>query len=185
MSIVDFMRPLIQDIDSKLQQHEKEETFARFCSVYGRKYSSRENLLSLLELCVQENKISPWNTLPLEDGLSVTAEKKDEIAEIIKKFKDVNKSAIAEWEGRQGNEFIGRDLGQFGNILERNDCMILWGKSFIIYCILLKMCILPLHWNVHMYLMQSTALDLQFLYMDNIAEIFYDEPTEALNFTNG
>ena len=127
MSAVDLMYPLIDRLDSSLQPHEKEKAFSRLCSVYGENYGTQENLRELLELCVRENKINPSKTIPLEEGLTLEAEKKNEIAEIIKSFKDENKTAILEWKHNQPNEFLGRELERFVEMLERTDCVHLWG----------------------------------------------------------
>ena len=124
----DMMRPVIKDIDSRLTEPERKEAFSRFCAVYGNGYSSQKNLLSLLYQCVKENKISPVNMLPLQEGITSDPEKKTEIFGIVEQFKREKASAIEEWLKRQPSEFVGRDLGWFGNIIESHDCVILWGK---------------------------------------------------------
>ena len=126
----DILRPVIQDINSTLTEPERKEAFRRFCAVYGNKYSNQKNLLSLLYQCVKENKISPVNTLPLREGLTSDPERKRVICGIVEHFKRGKTPAIEEWLKHQPREFVGRDLEWFGNIVESQDCVILWGMFF-------------------------------------------------------
>ena len=122
------LRPLIQDINSRLTEEERLDALDRFCSVYGEKYYSYSDLASLLYQCVKENKINPVNTVPLLEGLTSTPEKRNVIRCIVEQFKDEQSSAIKEWEKHQPSEFVGRDIGWLGSILESNHCVVLWGK---------------------------------------------------------
>ena len=128
-----LMMPLIRRIDSALKDSDKTDAFDRLCSVYGATYSNQKDLLSLLNLCVQDNKINPGNTVPLKECLASTKEKQNEIGAIVQGFEVENASAIKEWKRSQPSEFIGRDIGQLGSILERFDGVILWGKFVFWY----------------------------------------------------
>ena len=130
---ITLMAPLILEVDSILQESDKKDAFDRLCSVYGPTYSKQKDLLSLLNLCVQDNKINPGNTVPLKECLASTEEKQNEIGAIVQRFEVENASAIKEWEGSQPSEFIGRDIGRLGSILERFDGVILWGKFVFWY----------------------------------------------------
>ena len=130
---INLMAPLLTEVDSRLVGREKEEALARFHSVYGSSYSSKKNLLSVLTRCVQDNKINPSNTLLLEVGLSSDPEKRKEIRSAVERFKETNSSAIAEWKREQPSEFVGRDIGWLGNILESHGCVILWGESLHLF----------------------------------------------------
>ena len=130
---LDLMSPLLHEIDSRLKESDKTDALNRLCSVYGQNYYDQKNLVSLLRLCVQENKINPRNTVPLKECLASTKEKQTEIGAIVQGFEVENASAIEEWERSQPSEFIGRDIRQLGSILERFDGVILWGKFVFWY----------------------------------------------------
>ena len=123
-----LLASVILDINSRLTELQRKEAQERFCSVYGEKYSRHKDLVSLLNQCVKENKISPINTVPLLEGLTSVPEKRNEILGIIEQFKHEQSSAIQEWEKHQPSEFVGREIEWLGNILELNDCVVLWGK---------------------------------------------------------
>ena len=125
---VTLLRWLIEEIDSILQESEKKDAFDLLCSVYGPTYSDQKDLLSLLNLCVQDNKINPGNTVPLKECLSSSDEKRIEIGAKVQHYEDENAPAINDWKLAQPSEFIGRDIGRLGNILERSGGIILWGK---------------------------------------------------------
>ena len=131
------MSPVLVDIHSRLTESERKEAKDRFCSVYGEKYSSHEDLLSLLYQCEKENKISPTNTVPLLEGLTSVPEKRNEIRSILEKFSYEKASAIKEWEKQQPREFVGRDIRWLGSILESHDGVILWGNCLLVVDILM------------------------------------------------
>ena len=124
----EIMAPLFLDINSRLTEPQRKEAQGRFCSVYGEKYTSHKDLVSLLNQCAKENKISPINTVPLLEGLTSSPEKRDEIGRVVERFKREQASSIKEWERHQPSEFVGRDIGWLGSILESHDCVVLWGK---------------------------------------------------------
>lgn len=127
MAALDILRPLIIEIDSSLPNEDKKLAFNQFCSVYGNNYAARENLLSLLEQCIVENKINPMNVAPLEKGLLDRPSTKDQVRRIVETFKQQKKQEIEAWSKKQPDEFVGRDIGWLGSILDRNQGVILWG----------------------------------------------------------
>ena len=123
-----LMAPVFLDINSRLTESQRKEAQDRFCSVYGEKYTSHKDLVSLLNQCAKENKISPINTVPLLEGLTSSPEKRNEIRRVVEQFKREQSSSIKEWEKHQPSEFVGRDVGWLGKVLESHDCVVLWGK---------------------------------------------------------
>ena len=130
----EIMESVFLDINSRLTESERKEARDRFCLVYGEKYKIHEDLVSLLDQCAKENKISPTNTVPLLEGLTSAAEKRIEIRGIVEQFKHEQSSVIKEWEKHQPSEFVGRDIGWLGSILESHDGVVLWGK-FVNNCL--------------------------------------------------
>ena len=128
MAAVELMRPLLHEIDSRLPPEEKELAINRFTSVYGSNYANQKDLVSLLELCVQDNKINPSNITLLKEGLVERSSSKADIGRLIDDFNKQNSLEIREWRKKQPSEFVGRDVGWLGSILEKSNCVLLWGK---------------------------------------------------------
>ncbi|XP_065063384.1 uncharacterized protein LOC135689943 isoform X2 [Rhopilema esculentum] len=129
MAAVELMLPLLHQISGVLQDRGREEAYQRMVSVYGERYSSRGNLLLLLERLVQEHKITPRNTFTLEQCLSESLTSKEKFKSILEDFHSKHGQEIKEWDQKQPAEFIKRESGWLEAALEKKRGVIIWGVS--------------------------------------------------------
>ena len=128
MAAVELMRPLLHQINGVLQDRGREEAYHRMVSVYGESYSSRGNLLLLLERLVQEHKITPKNTFTLEQCLSESLASKEKFKGILEDFHSKHGQEIKEWDQKQPAEFIKRESGWLEAALENKRGVLIWGE---------------------------------------------------------
>ena len=128
MAVASLLDPVLEKINSKITTKEREDAFNKFTSIYG--HSDQENLVALLRVLARENKITPANTGPLEEGLTEDIETKAAIRETLNNFKKAKRTEIDAWSESQPREFVGRDVNWLGKMLEEKVGVILWGTCF-------------------------------------------------------
>ena len=127
----DVLRPLLQDVVSKLPQDEAKTACGNICSTFGQKYSMHQNLLSLLEALTTDNRISPSNTFLLEECVPHSKTSKGRIQKSINEFQRKNKQLLT--PTAPNRSFVGREeraveLSKLMQDDERHG-VLLWGHS--------------------------------------------------------